>query len=110
MAETSIRALTEVGLLGEIHEETSERGTRLVRYPTPQQAQKQATYEAVDIKQVWFNRHVGSAANRSEEHTSELQSLTNLVCRLLLEKKKTKNIKNKKETKLFTKATMTTTI
>src|SRR5262249_58693060 len=28
---------------------------------------------------------------RSEEHTSELQSLTNLVCRLLLEKK-TKNI------------------
>src|SRR5437016_10046987 len=29
---------------------------------------------------------------RSEEHTSELQSLTNLVCRLLLEKKKKKNI------------------
>ena len=34
---------------------------------------------------------------RSEEHTSELQSLVNLVCRLLLEKKKKKNnIKNKK--------------
>src|ERR1035438_10637847 len=29
-----------------------------------------------------------SAANRSEEHTSELQSLRHLVCRLLLEKKK----------------------
>src|SRR5437016_6758022 len=28
-----------------------------------------------------------SVAARSEEHTSELQSLTNLVCRLLLEKK-----------------------
>src|SRR5687767_15384809 len=28
---------------------------------------------------------------RSEEHTSELQSLAYLVCRLLLEKKKTKN-------------------
>src|SRR5437016_11833601 len=28
------------------------------------------------------------ARRRSEEHTSELQSLTNLVCRLLLEKKK----------------------
>src|SRR5438046_5567022 len=27
--------------------------------------------------------------DRSEEHTSELQSLTNLVCRLLLEKKNT---------------------
>src|SRR5690242_21199961 len=30
--------------------------------------------------------------NRSEEHTSELQSHVNLVCRLLLEKKKKKNI------------------
>src|SRR5258706_12049245 len=31
------------------------------------------------------------AVRRSEEHTSELQSLTNLVCRLLLEKKKKKH-------------------
>src|SRR5437016_11941521 len=31
-----------------------------------------------------------TGAARSEEHTSELQSLTNLVCRLLLEKKKKK--------------------
>src|SRR2546430_13277044 len=32
---------------------------------------------------------------RSEEHTSELQSQSNLVCRLLLEKKKTKsNVRN----------------
>src|SRR5438093_4126728 len=31
---------------------------------------------------------------RSEEHTSELQSLTNLVCRLLLEKKKKKKRKH----------------
>src|SRR2546430_5237652 len=30
------------------------------------------------------------ARRRSEEHTSELQSQSNLVCRLLLEKKKTK--------------------
>src|SRR2546427_6538328 len=30
----------------------------------------------------------GAAAARSEEHTSELQSQSNLVCRLLLEKKK----------------------
>src|SRR5438093_12357252 len=37
----------------------------------------------------WLNWRV---VPRSEEHTSELQSLTNLVCRLLLEKKK----KNKK--------------
>src|SRR5262245_65069067 len=32
-----------------------------------------------------------SAAGRSEEHTSELQSLRHLVCRLLLEKKKLHN-------------------
>src|SRR5260370_16101358 len=31
---------------------------------------------------------IGSASKRSEEHTSELQSHLNLVCRLLLEKKK----------------------
>src|SRR5467141_1549954 len=44
---------------------------------------------------------------RSEEHTSELQSHLNLVCRLLLEKKKPKNIdhstkKKKKKTKTTT--------
>src|SRR2546426_6787000 len=36
-----------------------------------------------------FNRHSASRKLRSEEHTSELQSPCNLVCRLLLEKKKT---------------------
>src|SRR2546423_3762855 len=34
---------------------------------------------------------VGAADPRSEEHTSELQSLAYLVCRLLLEKKKKKH-------------------
>src|SRR5688572_31616167 len=33
----------------------------------------------------------GNIGCRSEEHTSELQSQSNLVCRLLLEKKKKKN-------------------
>src|SRR3989475_6820819 len=37
---------------------------------------------------------VHPAAERSEEHTSELQSQSNLVCRLLLEKKKTKKRRN----------------
>src|SRR2546430_13424191 len=40
------------------------------------------TRDAVDIS---YRR------NRSEEHTSELQSQSNLVCRLLLEKKKAKH-------------------
>src|SRR5205807_9142481 len=37
---------------------------------------------------------------RSEEHTSELQSPCNLVCRLLLEKKKTCEIQNRSSTVL----------
>src|SRR5438093_11965332 len=55
--------------------------------------------------QKWIEEHrhllkppVGNAQiwqDRSEEHTSELQSLTNLVCRLLLEKKKKKKHKKK---------------
>src|SRR2546427_5409687 len=45
------------------------------------------------------DRHVGEelpelVAPRSEEHTSELQSQSNLVCRLLLEKKKKKQFKH----------------
>src|SRR5688572_31201076 len=40
-----------------------------------------------------------SRSSRSEEHTSELQSQSNLVCRLLLEKKKKKKKKKKKEIK-----------
>src|SRR2546427_7922031 len=37
----------------------------------------------------------GSQGERSEEHTSELQSQSNLVCRLLLEKKKNKTQKQR---------------
>src|SRR2546430_11451014 len=37
------------------------------------------------------------STQRSEEHTSELQSQSNLVCRLLLEKKKKKKIDNQQE-------------
>src|SRR5688572_32467506 len=41
--------------------------------------------------------------SRSEEHTSELQSQSNLVCRLLLEKKKNKQKKKKKQHKKYNK-------
>src|SRR2546427_6926519 len=37
-------------------------------------------------------RKTSRSTRRSEEHTSELQSQSNLVCRLLLEKKKKKRI------------------
>src|SRR5438132_7425103 len=43
------------------------------------------------------NRHRRPPVERSEEHTSELQSHSDLVCRLLLEKKK----KKKKQTSII---------
>src|SRR5438046_4893467 len=46
-----------------------------------------------------FEAVLAHELGRSEEHTSELQSLTNLVCRLLLEKKKTNKTNNKNKNK-----------
>src|SRR5688572_32508344 len=44
-----------------------------------------------------------SLPHRSEEHTSELQSQSNLVCRLLLEKKKQKTHTKTKKNKIIKK-------
>src|SRR5437016_3288577 len=66
-------------------------GPRAVCSPTRDPTE--ATQPAVKGT-VWGRRRGNSTCRservrrRSEEHTSELQSLTNLVCRLLLEKKK----------------------
>src|SRR2546430_8455700 len=55
----------------------------------------QTLSEELDYRSPRAVRHFGLLARaqesvpRSEEHTSELQSQSNLVCRLLLEKKKT---------------------
>src|SRR5688572_32129860 len=61
------------------------RATRLRLQP--QQARQQSVAEIPQQHQ------------RSEEHTSELQSQSNLVCRLLLEKKKKKKQKKKTQNK-----------
>src|SRR3712207_8207282 len=47
-----------------------------------------------DDRGVRGHDHRRELARRSEEHTSELQSRQYLVCRLLLEKKKSHNIKS----------------
>src|SRR2546430_12143845 len=47
--------------------------------------------QLLDLARTLRNAHRGWSVARSEEHTSELQSQSNLVCRLLLEKKKNKN-------------------
>src|SRR5260221_9327654 len=41
---------------------------------------------------IWLGGHPSLIEQRSEEHTSELQSHSDLVCRLLLEKKKLQHI------------------
>src|SRR5690606_39466560 len=45
------------------------------------------------VQQWYFGDQENPSLVRSEEHTSELQSRENLVCRLLLEKKKKNNMK-----------------
>src|SRR2546425_6421924 len=61
--------------------------------PAQQQQPSKAKPEPKKEKKVWTDENIGelggkSRVSRSEEHTSELQSLAYLVCRLLLEKKK----------------------
>src|SRR5256885_6301630 len=54
---------------------------RSVRGHAVDDAERHALFDLVDVRRI--------EEDRSEEHTSELQSPCNLVCRLLLEKKKT---------------------
>src|SRR2546426_4447528 len=63
---------------------------------------KPAAIQDADVVVAWTLRRQGDSLVlavelrrvRSEEHTSELQSPCNLVCRLLLEKKKKKSTSN----------------
>src|SRR2546425_4487894 len=62
-------------LFRSLHEQSDARARR----PWPRKHSKDSAR---------FDRRAQNLWNRSEEHTSELQSLAYLVCRLLLEKKK----------------------
>src|SRR2546430_12195829 len=55
---------------------TRKNCSRIARYPAARDTRTHSPFSS------------GGGTNRSEEHTSELQSQSNLVCRLLLEKKK----------------------
>src|SRR2546430_12417726 len=50
--------------------------------------EKEEVIDHAKVRVLAFLNIVASGMKRSEEHTSELQSQSNLVCRLLLEKKK----------------------
>src|SRR2546428_8102739 len=62
---------------------------RTVR-PTRQAAFLTLAFAPGECAQVDWGSLAGGKGERSEEHTSELQSRSDLVCRLLLEKKKKK--------------------
>src|ERR1019366_2886674 len=70
--EREVRFICHCRLLNDLRKHRSRRA-----HPPPQFG----PFAQIELFQAMF---------QSEEHTSELQSLTNLVCRLLLEKKKKK--------------------
>src|SRR5437868_13234110 len=86
----SLRAAFDIGLLGAaifvialiIWQGFTARGT-----PDPTQPGTSSTVAFMDIGVLVFREGL-ECILRSEEHTSELQSRFDLVCRLLLEKKK----------------------
>src|SRR5436190_14158634 len=78
----SLHDALPISRTGEGRERAKARGVKMGRRPKLTEHQKR---EAIR------RRDRDGESVRSEEHTSELQSHSDLVCRLLLEKKKKKN-------------------
>src|SRR2546429_3743312 len=79
---TLFRSVTSGGIIGEVvHLKDDE--------VTVKSGESRLIVQRANIANI-LNRSVEAAKPRSEEHTSELQSRLHLVCRLLLEKKKTR--------------------
>src|SRR3712207_8579433 len=66
--------------------------------PVDDVLQHGAGVEVLEVQDLLVAVGVGDLEERSEEHTSELQSRQYLVCRLLLEKKKKTLIENNTQT------------
>src|SRR5688572_31532368 len=69
------------------------------RFPTTKARRSTCTAAARTARNRTEGRGLRTEKERSEEHTSELQSQSNLVCRLLLEKKKKKKKNNQSHNK-----------
>src|SRR5690554_3589110 len=87
-------ALEEIGIKAK---QSIERPMRL-KPDFKQTSFYKAGFIFLNEQQKYNREDVFSLKSRSEEHTSELQSRPHLVCRLLLEKKKTKDKKKKLNT------------
>src|SRR2546430_10471655 len=64
------------------------RGAETIRALPQNRNRRRESAPIVCLESKQVRRLTSAATRRSEEHTSELQSQSNLVCRLLLEKKK----------------------
>src|SRR2546430_6427761 len=60
----------------------------VVVFPQPEGPSSEKNSPLSTVRSIWSTATSVKRFVRSEEHTSELQSQSNLVCRLLLEKKK----------------------
>src|SRR5690606_40021465 len=80
-----------LGLQGQLADLVEEQGTAVGGFHQAGTAGDRAGKGALFVsEQLGFDEGFRNRRTRSEEHTSELQSRENLVCRLLLEKKKLK--------------------
>src|SRR2546425_7012632 len=84
---TLFRSLFDFLRLALVRDQSGVVGLHEDRIPQPDDCNRRAVLHSRVINDV-----AGGIDVRSEEHTSELQSLAYLVCRLLLEKKKKKLI------------------
>src|SRR5256885_13043993 len=73
-------------LRADLHLHTRE-GERFIAYDTRELVDR-AAHSGFQVLSITNHNTVTFSAHRSEEHTSELQSPCNLVCRLLLENKR----------------------
>src|SRR2546427_9729859 len=80
-------APTEIYTLS-LHDALPISGPRLDQLVVEELVEGQPPAPRLGLRQRARPVHDGERRPRSEEHTSELQSQSNLVCRLLLEKKK----------------------
>src|SRR5260370_4637021 len=85
---TLFRSMLANGLAGVFVDNSPYPASGCTDIATPGNCITDAQIQAEIRKVIALDLRVGDAI-RSEEHTSELQSHLNLVCRLLLEKKKT---------------------
>src|SRR5690606_40371153 len=89
LPSTTLFRSVEQQQAGLVHQRTREAelllhaARQLPGQPAPERAEPRKLVQTVEPGRQLAARHP-----RSEEHTSELQSRENLVCRLLLEKKK----------------------